>query len=196
MSARVESRAPSPALAGEGRGGGGAQPRGIVLPYNGVHPTIASDVFIAATAAVIGDAVIGAGSSVWFAATVRGDVNEIRIGARTNIQDAATVHVTTGGHGTYIGDDVTIGHNAIIHACTIESMSLIGMGACLLDGVVIETKAMVAAGALLTPNKRVPSGQLWAGAPARFMRALKPEELVEIEESARHYAELAARYRS
>lgn len=92
---------------------------GIILPYNGVQPKIAADVYIAPTAAVIGDAHIGAGSSIWFAATVRGDVNEIRIGARTNVQDGTTVHVTTGGHGTYIGDDVTIGHNAIIHACTI-----------------------------------------------------------------------------
>jgi carbonic anhydrase/acetyltransferase-like protein (isoleucine patch superfamily) len=168
---------------------------GVVLPFKGVLPTIAPDVYIAPTAAVIGDAHIGAGSSIWFAAIVRGDVNEIRIGARTNVQDATTIHVTTGGNGTYIGNDVTIGHNAIIHACTIEDLCLIGMGACLMDGVVIEKNAMVAAGALVTPNKRVPSGQLWAGSPARFMRALKPAELAEIEESAHHYAELAQAYR-
>lgn len=168
---------------------------GIILPYNGVQPKIAADVYIAPTAAVIGDAHIGAGSSIWFAATVRGDVNEIRIGARTNVQDGTTVHVTTGGHGTYIGDDVTIGHNAIIHACTIQDLCLIGMGACLMDGVVVEKNAMVAADALVTPNRRVPSGQLWAGSPAKFMRDLRPAELAEIEESARHYAELAQAYR-
>lgn len=169
---------------------------GVVLPYNGVRPSIAADVYIAPTAAVIGDAVIGAGSSVWFAATVRGDVNEIRIGVRTNVQDGTTIHVTTGGHGTYIGDGVTIGHNAIIHACTIESACLIGMGACLMDGVVVETNAMVGAGALVTPNKRIPSGQLWMGSPARFARSLTPLELAEIADSAEHYAALAARYRT
>ena len=169
--------------------------RGVVLPYRGIIPTVAPDVYIAPTAAVIGDVHIGAGSSVWFAATVRGDVNEIRIGARTNVQDGTTIHVTTGGHGTYIGNDVTIGHNAIIHACTIEDLCLIGMGACLMDGVVVERNAMVAAGALVTPNKRIPAGQLWAGSPARFMRALRPEELAEIADSAVHYAELAQDYR-
>ncbi len=126
---------------------------------------------------------------------MRGDVNEIRIGARTNVQDGTTVHVTTGGHGTYIGNDVTIGHNAIIHACTIEDLCLIGMGACLMDGVVVEKNAMVAAGALVTSNKRVPSGQLWAGSPAKFMRTLRPAELTEIAASAHHYAELAQAYR-
>ncbi len=171
-----------------------ARTSGVVMSHKGITPKIASDVFIAPTAAVIGDVHIGAGSSVWFAATVRGDVNEIRIGARTNVQDGTTIHVTTGGHGTYIGDDVTIGHNAIIHACTIENLCLIGMGACLMDGVVVESKAMVAAGALVTPNKRIPSGQLWAGSPAKFMRALKENELAELEESAHHYAELAAEY--
>jgi carbonic anhydrase/acetyltransferase-like protein (isoleucine patch superfamily) len=171
------------------------RPGGVVMPYKGITPTLAGDVYIAPTAAVIGDVHIGAGSSVWFAATVRGDVNEIRIGARTNVQDGSTIHVTTGGHGTYIGDDVTVGHNAILHACTIENLCLIGMGACLMDGVVVESRAMVAAGALVTPNKRIPAGQLWAGSPARFMRALKEDELAELEESARHYAELAAEYR-
>ncbi|MSP21054.1 MAG: gamma carbonic anhydrase family protein [Alphaproteobacteria bacterium] len=194
--ARERAPARSPRDAGEGRGGGSSTHQtGIVLPYKGVAPALAPDVFIAPTAAVIGDTHIGAGSSVWFAATVRGDVNEIRIGARTNIQDGTTVHVTTGGHGTYIGNDVTVGHNAIIHACTIEDLCLIGMGACLMDGVVVEKNAMVAAGALVTPNKRIPSGQLWAGAPARFMRVLLPEELAEIAESAQHYADLAQAYR-
>lgn len=169
---------------------------GAVLPFGGQRPRIASDVFIAATGVVIGDTEIGPGSSIWFGTVVRGDVNEIRIGARTNIQDGSIVHVTTGGHGTYVGDDVTIGHSAIIHACTIEDRCLIGMGACLMDGVVVEAGAMVAASALVTPGKRIPSGQLWAGSPARYMRDLGPEWLAEIEESAAHYAALAQRYRS
>ena len=169
---------------------------GVVLPYGDQVPRIADDVFIAPTAVVIGDTDIGAGSSIWFGAVVRGDVNEIRIGARTNVQDGTIVHVTTGGHGTYVGDDVTIGHLAIIHACTIKDRCLIGMGACLMDGVVVETGAMVAASALVTPGKRIPSGQLWAGSPARYMRDLGPEGLAEIKDSASHYAALGQRYRA
>ena len=168
--------------------------KGRVLACGGQIPRIADDVFVASGAVVIGDTEIGAGSSIWFNAVVRGDVNEIRIGARTNIQDGTIVHVTTAGHGTYIGDAVTIGHNAIIHACTIKDCSLIGMGACLLDGVVVESGAMVAAGALVTPGKTGPSGQLWAGSPARPMRDLAPAGLEEIAKSAEHYAELARNY--
>ena len=163
-----------------------------VLPHHGVAPVLAADVFVAVNATVIGDTVIGAASSVWYAATVRGDVNEIRIGARTNVQDGTVIHVTTDGHGTYVGDDVTIGHLAILHACTLEDRVLIGMGACLMDGAVVEHDAMVAAGALLTPGKRVPSGQLWAGSPAKHKRNLTPEEIADIARSAAHYAELAA----
>ena len=166
-----------------------------MLAFGDQVPRIGDDVFVAAGAVVIGDTEIGAGSSIWFNAVVRGDVNEIRIGAGTNIQDGTIVHVTTDGHGTYIGNDVTVGHNAIIHACTIHDRSLIGMGACLLDGAVVESGAMVAAGALVTPGKTVPSGQLWAGSPARFMRDLNAAGLAEIEESASHYADLARAYR-
>jgi carbonic anhydrase/acetyltransferase-like protein (isoleucine patch superfamily) len=158
-------------------------------------PKIAEDVFVAPNAAVIGNTEIGAGASVWFAASVRGDLNEIRIGARTNVQDGAVVHVTPETGPTHIGDDVTIGHLAILHACTLEDLCLIGMGACLLDGVVVERHAMVAAGALVTPGKRVPSGQLWAGSPAKHMRDLSQQEIAEIAESADHYRELAIEYR-
>ena len=165
-----------------------------VLAHHGVTPVLGAGVFVAGNATVIGDTVIGPGSSVWYAATVRGDVNEIRIGARTNIQDGTVIHVTTGGHGTYVGDDVTVGHLAILHACTLEDRVLIGMGACLMDGAVVEHDAMVAAGALLTPGKRVPSGELWAGSPARHKRDLTPEEIADIAHSAVHYAELAASY--
>lgn len=167
---------------------------GLVLPYRGRMPSIADGVFIAANASVIGDTEIGPGASVWFAATVRGDVQSIRIGARTNIQDGAVVHVTRETGPTRIGDDVTIGHAAILHACTLEDLCLIGMGACLLDGVVVERGAMVAAGALVTPGKRVPSGQLWAGRPAKPMRELREQEIDDIAESAAHYGSLAAEY--
>ena len=169
---------------------------GLVLPYGGRTPRLAPDVFVAATAAVVGDAEIGAASSVWFGATVRGDMGLIRIGAGTNIQDGSVIHVTSGGGDVSIGDEVTVGHLAIVHACTLADLCLIGMGACLLDGVTVETRAMVAAGALVTPGKRVPGGQLWAGSPARYKRDLTAGEIDEIAESARHYAALAADYRA
>ena len=167
---------------------------GIILPFRGTIPKISKGVFVAPNAHVIGDTVIGEYSSIWFSSTVRGDVNYIRIGSRSNIQDCSVVHVTRETGPTTIGDNVTIGHSAVIHACNIQSNCLIGMGACLLDGVVVENNAMVAAGALVTPGKKVPSGKLWAGRPAKFMRDLSPTEIVDIEESASHYCHLAAQY--
>ena len=167
---------------------------GLTLPYRGILPTIAPDVWVAPNAAVIGDVVIGAGSGVWFACTIRGDVNEVRIGSRTNIQDGTVVHVSGDGQGTYIGDGVTIGHMAVIHACTLGDGSFIGMGAVVMDDAEVETGGMVAAGALVTPGKRVLSGQLWTGRPARHTRDLTPEEAAYIPESARRYAALAAEY--
>jgi gamma-carbonic anhydrase len=167
----------------------------LILPYQGVLPTIADDAFIAPNAVVIGDVVIGAGSSVWFNCVIRGDVHEIRIGQRTNIQDGTVVHVTGGRLGTYIGSDITIGHGAVLHACTLEDSCFIGMGATLLDGVVVESGAMVAAGAVVTPGKRVKSGELWAGNPAKLLRALSPDDMAFFPKSAANYVDLAGRYR-
>lgn len=167
---------------------------GLILPYRGVLPKIAPEVWVAPNAAVIGDVEIGAGSSVWFSCTVRGDVNEIRVGADTNIQDGTVIHVSKDGQGSYIGDGVTIGHMAVIHACTLGDGCFIGMNACIMDDAVVEPGAMVAAGALVTPGKRVPAGQLWTGRPARHVRDLTPEEAAYIPESARRYAALAAEY--
>ena len=174
----------------------GGEAPAIILPYRDVVPTIADDVFVAPGAVVIGDTVIGAGTGIWFGCVVRGDVNEIRIGARTNIQDGTVIHVTGGGHGTYIGDDVTVGHLALLHACTVESGGFIGMRACVMDGAVVESGAMVAAGSLVTPGKRVPAGQLWSGSPARHMRDLTDDEKAYIPRSADHYAQLAQAYRA
>jgi carbonic anhydrase/acetyltransferase-like protein (isoleucine patch superfamily) len=169
--------------------------KGVILPYQGVLPTIDADAFIAPTAVVVGDVVIGAGSSVWFNCTIRGDVHEIRIGERTNIQDGTVVHVTGGKFGTYIGSDITIGHGAVIHACTLEDGCFIGMGATILDGAVVESGAMVAAGAVVTPGKRVPTGELWGGNPAKLLRPLKPEDIAFFPKSAANYAALGRRYR-
>lgn len=166
----------------------------FILPYKSVVPTLHETVFVARNAVVIGDTHIGADSNIWFGVTIRGDVHEIRIGARTNIQDNSVVHVTRGTGPTYIGDDVTIGHGAVIHACSIGDLCLIGMGAVLLDNCVVESGAMVAAGALVTPNKVVKSGQLWGGSPARYMRDLTPEETAFLKISANNYVALSREY--
>lgn len=171
-------------------------PGAVVGPYLQAVPQLADDTFIAATACVLGDVVIGAGSSVWFGAVLRGDVHHIRIGAATNIQDGAICHVTTprghAGHPLLVGNRVTVGHRAVIHGCTLEDECLVGMGAVVLDGAVIETGAMVAAGAVVSPGKRVPSGWLWSGVPAKPMRPLTDAEHIYLAWSAEHYQKVAA----
>ena len=150
---------------------------GNVQSYKGIMPTIADDVYIAPGAHVVGDVFIGKTSSIWFNVVIRGDVNEIRMGERSNIQDNSVVHVTEGGAGTYIGNDVLIGHMVLMHACTIEDGALIGMGATVMDNVVVGKGAMIAAGSLVTPGKQVPPAQLWGGRPAKYMRDLSADEI-------------------
>lgn len=165
-----------------------------VYPFEGKWPDVAPDVFIAPGARVIGDVAIGEQSSVWFNCVLRGDVNLIRIGHGTNIQDGSVIHVTRKTHGTFIGDNVLIGHMCLIHGCTLEDGAFVGMGAVVMDACVIEAGGMLAAGSLLTPGKRVPAGQLWAGRPARYLRDLTPEEVARNAAASGHYAELARRY--
>ena len=121
-----------------------------LFPYRGVLPTVHPGAFVAQNAAIIGDVEIGAGSGVWYGCVLRGDVNEIRVGERTNIQDLTMIHCAELGQGTYLGDDITVGHSAVLHACTIEDGALIGIQACVMDDCVVERGAMLAAGALLT----------------------------------------------
>ena len=176
---------------------------GLVVPFGNLVPKIAGDAFIAANATVIGDVEIGALSGIWFGCVVRGDGNSIRIGERTNIQDGTVIHVNAecdGGRGavgwrTTIGSDITVGHMALLHACTLEDGAFVGMKAVVMDGCVVEGQGMVAAGALLTPGKRVRKGELWAGSPARLMRQMSAAEFEYLTYSARHYVELAAAYR-
>jgi len=168
---------------------------GLILPWQGRLPEIDATAFIAPNATVIGDVTIGAESSIWFGCILRGDVNVIRIGARTNIQDGTVIHVTRRTFGTFIGSDITIGHAAVLHGCTLEDCCFIGMGAVLLDGVVIEREAMVAAGAVVTPGKRVKSGELWGGNPARLLRPLTEQDRAHFPVSAANYVELAQQYR-
>ncbi len=163
--------------------------------FEGRAPTIAASAFIAPTAAVIGDVTIGEESSVWFHCVLRGDTNFIRIGARTNIQDGTIVHVNAGAEPTIIGDDVTIGHAAIIHACTLQDGAFVGMGALVLDGAVIESGGVLAAGSVLPPAKRIGAGELWLGNPARLVRVLDAPGRARFARNAPGYAALGQRYR-
>ncbi len=170
-------------------------PGPLVRPYRDHWPVIAADAFVAPGAVVIGDVVIGAEASLWYGVVVRGDVHFIRIGARTNLQDGTVVHVTRRTAPTEIGDNVTVGHGAVIHGAVLESACFIGMRATVLDGVVVESGAMVAAGAVVSPGKRVPRGEIWAGIPARPLRALSPAESAFIQESADNYVALGREHR-
>lgn len=163
-------------------------------PFKNIMPRIGQRVFLAPGAQIVGDVEIGDDSSIWYNCVVRGDVNNVRIGQRTNIQDGTVIHVSSTGQGTYIGDDVTVGHMALLHACTVEDAAFIGMKACVMDDAYVESGGMVAAGALVSPGKRVRKGELWAGVPARPMRALTEEEQKYILRSASHYVALAANY--
>ncbi len=167
-----------------------------ILPFKGTYPDIAASAFIAPSASIIGNVEIGEGSSIWFNCVLRGDVHFIRLGARSNVQDGTVIHVSNGTHPTVIGDDVLVGHNCMIHGCTLEDGSFVGLGAIVMDGVVVETGGMVAAGALVTPNKRVRSGELWAGSPAKMVRELSKEEQESLTSGAHHYAELAQTYKA
>jgi len=168
----------------------------MIRPFQHIHPVIAEDAFIADGAVIIGDVHIGSQSNVWFGCVLRGDVDIIRIGARTNIQDGTVIHVTRETGPTHIGSGVTIGHCALLHACTLEDDCFIGMRATIMDGAVVERGAWVAAGALVTPNKRIPSGQIWAGNPARYLRDLTPEETAFIPTSSQNYITLSTSYKT
>lgn len=168
----------------------------IIKPYRTMVPRIDPSAFIAENAAVIGDVTIGAGTGIWYGCTLRGDVNDIKIGKHTNIQDGTVIHTSLGVQGTYIGDDVTVGHMALLHACTIGNKAFIGMQSLIMDEVVVEDEAMVAAGSMVTPRKRIPRHQLWGGRPARYMRDMTPEEIDYLQISADRYAALAQEYKS
>jgi len=165
-----------------------------ILPYKGIMPRIHPQAFIAPGAAVIGNVSIGSGSGIWFNCTVRGDVEPITIGENSNIQDGTVIHVTRNGGKTIIGNNVTVGHKALLHACHLMDESFIGMGAIIMDNVIVETGAMVAAGSLVTPNKHIRKGELWAGSPARFFRNLTDEESAFIMISANNYKKHAEEY--
>lgn len=166
----------------------------MLRAVRGHRPQVGTGVFLAENCAVIGDVEIGDHASIWYGVVVRGDVMPIRIGARTNIQDNTVIHVTTDKYGTTIGADCTIGHAAIIHACTVEDFCLVGMGATLLDGCVIGRGSFIGAGALVTPGTVIPPGSLVLGSPAKVKRPITDSEREQIEYGAAHYVELARDY--
>ncbi len=168
----------------------------IILPFNGVSPRIHPSCFIAPGAVVIGDVEIGEDSNIWFGCVLRGDVQSIRVGARSNIQDGTIVHVTRQTGPTTIGSGVTIGHSAVIHACSIEDDAFVGMHSTVMDHAVVSRGGMLAAGALLAPRKVIPTGELWAGNPAKLFRPMKQEEIDFIPVSAAHYVALSKQYQS
>ena len=167
----------------------------MIRGFRGQRPTVDPSAYVAETATVVGDVHIGARSSVWFGTVVRGDVNHVRIGARSNVQDNSVVHVTGGTHPTVVGEDVTVGHRAVLHGCTVHDRCLIGIGAIVLDGAEIGPDAMVGAGALVPPGMKVPPRTLVLGTPARVVRPLTDAELDHLRASAAHYVEYADAYR-
>ena len=167
------------------------------LTFDGHTPRIDPTAFVAPGAQLIGDVEIGSEASIWYKCVLRGDVNRIRIGARTNVQDGSVIHVDSPkagdqtGRPTLIGEEVLIGHLAMVHGCILHDRAFVGLSAIVMDGCVIESDAMLAAGAMLTPGKRIPSGQLWAGRPAKYVRDLSPQELEGQRAGVAHYVALA-----
>ena len=168
--------------------------------YQNIRPRLGKNVYIDEAAVVIGDVSIGDDASLWPMAVARGDVHRISIGARTNIQDGSVLHVTSdneftpGGFSLQVGDDVTIGHGVILHACTIKDLVLVGMGSTVLDGAIIPSRVMIGAGSLVSPGKEFESGYLYLGSPAKKIRPLKDKELAYLGFSAQHYVELKNKY--
>ena len=167
----------------------------MILPFLGLRPRLAPGAWVAPTAAVVGDVTLAEGASVWYGASLRGDVHWIEVGAGSNVQDNATVHVSRGTHPCLLKERVTVGHNAVVHGCTVEDDCLIGMGAVVLDGAVIGAGSIVGAGALVTMDTVVPPRSLVLGSPARVVRTLSDEEVERNVANARHYVRLARMYR-
>ncbi|WP_067145036.1 gamma carbonic anhydrase family protein [Pseudotamlana agarivorans] len=149
----------------------------VIKPVNGKSPQIPEDCFVAENATIVGDVTIGKQGSIWFSAVVRGDVNYIKMGNKVNIQDGAVIHATYLTAPTNIGNNVSIGHNALVHGCTIHDNVLIGMGSIVMDGCVVESNSIIAAGAVVTKNTRVEAGSIYAGVPAKKVKDVSPELL-------------------
>lgn len=167
---------------------------GLIVPFNGILPKVDGSAFIAANATLVGDVTIGARCGIWFGAVLRADGPPIRIGDGSNIQDGTVIHIAARGVGTTVGRNVTVGHMALLHACEVQDDAFIGMHSTVLDEAVIETGAMVAAGAVVTPRKVVRQGELWAGNPAVKMRDIEERDIERFRRSAANYVALAQTY--
>jgi carbonic anhydrase/acetyltransferase-like protein (isoleucine patch superfamily) len=162
-----------------------------IFPYKGIYPKLGDNVFLASGVKIIGDVQIGNNSNVWYNSVIRGDVHFIKLGENTNIQDCSMLHVTNGKFPLNIGNKVTVGHSVSLHGCTLNDNCLIGIGAIILDGAIVQSNAMVAAGALVKQHFVVPTGKLVAGVPAKVIRDLTEEEIIDIEAGANRYVEYA-----
>lgn len=172
-----------------------------ILPFAGKAPVVADDAFVAPGSHLIGDVTIGSQSSIWYNCVLRGDVNSIRIGERTNVQDGSVIHVDSQRNGkpglpTIIGDDVLIGHMVMLHGSVLHNRAFVGLGSIVMDGCTIESDGMLAAGAMLTPGKTISAGELWMGRPARKLRDLSTEEIAANRGGAAHYVELAKSHKA
>ena len=172
-----------------------------IVPFFGKVPRIHDSAFVAPGACIIGDVEIGPDASVWYNCVLRGDINRIVIGARSNLQDGTIVHVEApsaggGGSPVLVGEDALVGHMAILHGCVLEDRAFVGMGAVVMDDCRIGSGAMLAAGAMLTPGKTIPPAELWAGRPAKFMRALTQQQLDAMLAQSLHYVDNARRHRT
>jgi carbonic anhydrase/acetyltransferase-like protein (isoleucine patch superfamily) len=172
-----------------------AKSAGMLYALNGVAPSIHPAAWVAPTAVLIGDVRLGPGANIWFNCVLRADTNPIIVGARSNIQDGTIIHVDHGENFTDIGDDVTVGHAAIIHACKLRNRAFVGMGATVLDGAVIEEAGLLGARGLLGPRKRIGRQELWTGSPARLVRVMSDEERAAWDQTVPHYLGLSGRYR-
>lgn len=167
----------------------------MIREFNGIEPKIHESAYVTDDAIIVGDVEIGQDASVWYGSVIRGDVNYIRIGARTNIQDQTIIHVSSKGLSTIVEEEVTVGHRVTLHACHVERGCLIGIGAILMDGVRVGANSLVGAGSLLTPGTQIPPRSLVIGSPARVKRELTDDELASLEQSWKNYVELASKYR-
>lgn len=167
---------------------------GTLTPFQGIWPLVPDSAFVFHGAQLVGSVTLGEGVSIWHNCVLRGDVNHIYVGARSNIQDGTVVHVSTRTYPTTIGDDVLVAHKAMLHGCELMDNSFVGMGGIVMDNAVIEPDGMLAAGGMLTPGKRIKRGELWAGSPAKFVRHVRDEELAKNRSMAEHYRLLAVQH--
>lgn len=167
-----------------------------IFGFEGTLPILGEGAWVAPGAQVMGDVVLGDGANIWYNAVLRGDVHSIRVGARTNIQDLSVLHVTSGQFACLVGDDVTVGHRAVLHGCTVERGCLIGMGAIVLDGAVVGEFSLIGAGALVAPGKVIPPRSVVMGSPGKIVRQVTDAEVDGFLASAAHYVTLAQRHRA